>query len=110
MIGMSRANRHGEVEGLPNFMSEQLSQLVFGLDGQLPADQLEALPADLRERLSSPEFIAQARQQIREQRRVTGELPRTGRRESKVQPIGLHSFGNRANRKERRRMQAALRG
>ena len=89
-----------------------ITNLVFERDGTLPAAVLETLPADLRARVTSPEFIERARLAIRDARRKDAGLVKTGRREmgAMLQPIGVHSFGNRPNRKARRTMQAALRG
>lgn len=88
-----------------------VSNLVFDTDGTLPADQLDKLPADLRAMVTAPEFIAQARERIRQQMRADGGLKRTGRRESKLSPIGVTRFplGSGFNRKARRRLAAALR-
>ena len=87
-----------------------ITNLVFERDGTLPADVLETLPADLRARVTSPDFIAQARAAIRKAMQADRGVHKTGRRESRIPLIGIHSFGNRPNRKARRRMQAALRG
>ena len=87
-----------------------ITNLVFERDGTLPADVLETLPADLRARVTSPDFIAQARAAIHKAMQADRGVHKTGRRESRIPLIGIHSFGNRPNRKARRAMQAALRG
>jgi hypothetical protein len=89
---------------------EQIPNLVFERDGTLPADVLAGLPAELRERLSSPEFVAQALEAIRQQVRKDSGLAKTGRRESSLAPIRMMFAHDGANRKARRRLQAALRG
>lgn len=89
-----------------------LANLIFELDGSLPAAQLEGLPAEIRERVTSPDFVAQAREAIRRQRLDAGEIVKTGRRESRLEPIQVFRFSKVSglNRKARRRMAAALRG
>lgn len=87
-----------------------ITNLVFGLDGTLPPEVLETLPQDLRDRVSAPEFIAQARASIRKARVKDGLLDAGGRREVKQEPIRMKFGAPGFNRKARRRMQAALRG
>lgn len=88
-----------------------VSNLVFERDGTLSPEQLAGLPDDLRMRVTSPDFIEQARSAIRQQVRVDSGLTKTGRRESRLQPVRLLRFSAATglNRKARRRLQAALR-
>jgi hypothetical protein len=85
--------------------------LVFEVDGTLPPETLATLPAELRERLTAPEFIEMARGRIAEQMSADRGVHRTGRRESRIEPIRVLRFSAAAgpNRKERRRLAAALR-
>jgi hypothetical protein len=81
---------------------ETMANLVFNLDGTVSADQLAGLPAELRERVTSPGFIAQARKAIAEARRASGELVKTGRREDR-RPIRFLVSHEGMNRRERRK-------
>jgi hypothetical protein len=57
--------------------------LTFNPDGTLPANQLEGLPSELVARLTSPEFIEQARQRIAHTmaaERVAAHLREDGRK------------------------------
>jgi hypothetical protein len=65
-----------------------LKQLVFNLDGTIDPSQLEGYPQEVIERLTSPEFIEQAREQISEdlRKKYLEGRERTGRRESR-QPV-----------------------
>jgi hypothetical protein len=64
-------------------------QLTFNDDGTLDAAQLEGLPQDFIDRVTAPEFVAQARKQIAAKRIADhlASLPppkvKTGRRESR---------------------------
>ena len=60
---------------------EPIANLVFNRDGTLDESQLVGLPEEIRKRVTSPEFIEQARRTIREQ--VRG-YERGGRRESRL--------------------------
>ena len=88
-----------------------VTDLVFNLDGTLPPEVVAKLPDDLRARVTDPEFVRKAREQIRTARRRDGLLDVGGRREAKLEPIRfLPAKTQGANRKARRRLQAALRG
>jgi hypothetical protein len=81
---------------------QTIANLVFNLDGTVSPDQLEGLPDELRERVTSPGFVAQARASIAEQRRANGEIEKTGRRES-IRPIRFLVSHEGPNRRERRK-------
>ena len=90
-------------------MSEGLPDLVFRRDGTLPPEALEALPEEMRARVTSPEFIEHAKMEIRKARIKSGELL-GGRRETKLEPIRIAFGAPGFNRKARRRQMAALKG
>jgi hypothetical protein len=60
-----------------------LNELVFNLDGTISEEQLAEFPEEVRQRLTSPEFVAKER--IAEM--VGSPYERTGRRESRRGPV-----------------------
>jgi hypothetical protein len=79
---------------------EPIANIVFNRNGTISPDQLEGLPDEVRARLTAPEFIARAKAQIRAQLGIV----KTGRRESRIVPIGMHvAPGPGPNRKMRRK-------
>ena len=88
---------------------DRLNDLVFEMDGTLSAEQLEKLDPETRERLTSPEFIEHARVQIAIQEAKKRQAMKTGRRESKRDPIRFMPSGDGPNRKARRALLAGLR-
>ena len=88
---------------------EKPNDLVFEMDGTLSADQLEKLDPETRERLTSPEFISHARIQIAIQEAKKRQMMKTGRRESKREPIRFMPAKDGPNRKARRALLAGLR-
>jgi len=46
-----------------------MKELIFNTDGTIDPAQLEGMPQEFIDRVTSPEFIAQARQNIRQQMR-----------------------------------------
>lgn len=67
--------------------------LVFNLDGTIDPEQLAGYPQEVIDRLTSPEFIEHAREQISEdlhQKYLEGR-ERTGRRETRQQVRYIHS-------------------
>jgi len=59
-----------------------MKTITFNLDGTVDPEQLEGMPQEFIERVTTPEFQAQARKEIRRQM-----LPRTGRREMRAEQI-----------------------
>jgi hypothetical protein len=93
-----------------NSNPEPVTNLLFDRDGTLPVDVLATLPEDLRARVTSPEFIANARAAIKKAVQRDQGVRKTGRRESQLDPIRMMFDHGGPNRKQRRRLQAALRG
>ena len=90
-----------ELDGVPDEDMESvasiMSRLVFNWNGTIPAEQLEGVPQDLVDRITSPEFVAQAKKQIQ----LARGLQKSGQRESRLQ-VPFHSNGEGLNRKQRR--------
>jgi hypothetical protein len=90
-----------DVAGVPEESAVSImSRLVFNWDGTISKDQLAGVPQELIDRITSPEFVAQARESIRRARGIH----KTGRRESRRPAVRFHSNGEGLNRKQRRRM------
>jgi hypothetical protein len=62
-----------------------LNELVFNLDGTISEEQLAEFPEEVRQRLSSAEFVAMAKERIAEM--VGSQYERTGRRETRRGPV-----------------------
>ena len=108
-------------------MTEPTRQLTFNDDGTLDPSQLEGLPQDFIDRVTAPEFVAQARKQIAAKRiadhlaSLTAE-PKppapTGRRESRRMvpfrpiPPGAQDVARRpegVSGRQRKRLRRAVR-
>ena len=73
-----------EIESVPTVPEESvasiMSWLVFDWDGTISEEQLQGVPPELRERITSPEFVAMAKAAILQARRAHAGLQKTGRR------------------------------
>jgi hypothetical protein len=81
-----------------------MARLVFDWDGTISTDQLEGIPGELIQRITSPGFVAMAKAQIAKARGIQ----KTGRREMKRPPVMLYTNKGGPNRKQRRILAAGL--
>ncbi len=93
------------VAGVPDeSVASIMSRLVFDWDGTISKEQLEGIPQELVDRVTTPEFVAMAKAAITKARRETRGVVKTGRRESKRRVVSFHPNGSGLNRQQRRRL------